>query len=644
MDRAPNNNKYFEMKKCLLIIMAVCFTWSLKAQVTSYDLSSVPEPVKKDADVIKRFEDIVFEVTDIDRASYKVHKMLTVKNEKGKSALSFATGTSRIISLDDVTITVYDAFGKQINKYKKKDMRMVATGEGLIDDGFLMYINVPVSTYPVTVEYDYELKFKETLFFPDYNIIRPGQGVEKSSFTVKVPKDLDLRYREKNIKLAPQISEEAQYRLYKWSVANLAPIEDEAGAVSSESRYPSILLAPNRFSYYGNQGELTSWKSYGEWIGKLYKGLDELPEDRKTFFRNLVKNAASDREKIKLIYDYLQKNFRYVSIQLGIGGLKPFSADFTDKKKYGDCKALSNYMKAALKAVNITSHVAIINSGYNSEPVDRDFPSTGSFDHVILCVPQPKDSVWLECTSSTADFDVLSSFTENRNALLVTDEGGVLVPTPASQSDNNKFIANTSINLAADGSGQTSTLFRTTGRYKNFMDELLNEKKDDQKASIVYELGFKQPDEFDYVKKDSTEHFMTVLNMTIEKVPEFTAGNKMFLAPRLYKFWETKLPKSDKRKLDYYFKNPYEFTDTTVFRLPAGVSVDALPKPTTLSGTYASYSTKYWYNETEKAVYSSASLVLKQYKIPAAGYADIKKLFDEILMDGNQRIVLKKEQ
>ena len=80
------------MKKCLLInYTAILITWSVEAQVTSYDLSSVPEPVKKDADVIKRFEEIVFEVTDIDRASYKVHKMLTVKNEKGKSALSFGT-------------------------------------------------------------------------------------------------------------------------------------------------------------------------------------------------------------------------------------------------------------------------------------------------------------------------------------------------------------------------------------------------------------------------------------------------------------------------------------------------------------------------------------------------------------------------
>jgi hypothetical protein len=111
----------------------------------------------------------------------------------------------------------------------------------------------------------------------------------------------------------------------------------------------------------------------------------------------------------------------------------------------------------------------------------------------------------------------------------------------------------------------------------------------------------------------------------------------------LYKFWETKLPKAENRKLDFYFHNPFEYTDTTIFRLPAGTAVEVLPKPATLSSAYATYSTKYWYNETEKAVYSTASLVLKRYKIPAAGYADIKKLFDDILLDDTQRIVIKKE-
>src|SRR5213076_654770 len=121
----------------------------------------------------------------------------------------------------------------------------------------------------------------------------------------------------------------------------------------------------DQFSFYGSQGNLSSWKSLGEWLNGLYNGQDELPEERKAFQANLVKDAPGDREKVRLIYKYMQENFRYVSIQLGIGGLKPFPATFTDQKKYGDCKGLSNYMKASLKAVGIKSYVAIINSQYN---------------------------------------------------------------------------------------------------------------------------------------------------------------------------------------------------------------------------------------------------------------------------------------
>lgn len=631
------------MKKCLSIIAALCSTWGLQAQIASFDLASVPETVKKDADVIKRLEDIVFEVTDIDRASYKVHKILTIQNEKGKSELLFNEYTSKIVLLDDATITVYDEHGQPLKKYKKKDMRTVAVGDGLIDDGFVTYIDVPVSNYPVTVEYEYEIKYKSTLVYPSYDIIAPGEGVQRSNFTVKVPKDLDLRYKEKNIKLAPKISEDGQYRQYNWSVANLPPVEDETGAVNYRSRFPCILLAPNRFSVYGNQGDFTSWKTYGAWYKQLYKGLDELPEDRKAFFRNLVKDAPTDREKVRLIYDYLQKNFRYVSIQLGIGGLKPFSADFTDKKKYGDCKALSNFMRAALQAVNIKSYVGIINGDPYGEPVDKDFPSDFTLNHVILCVPQQKDSIWLECTSQTADFAVLGSFTENRNALLVTDEGGVLVPTPVSKPGDNIFSTYTTINLAEDGSGQTTSLFHSKGRYKQLMDLLLNEKKDDQKEAIINSLGFKQPDEFEYVKKDTPGLFTTSLTMSYEKIPEFTAGNKIFLAPRIYKFWQNKLPKAENRKLDYYFQNPFEFSDTTIIKLPAGTTVEALPKPKELSTPYAAYNTKYWFNEKEKAVYTTAFLVVKDHKIPAASYAEIKKLFDDIQLDITQKIVVKKE-
>jgi hypothetical protein len=226
---------------------------------------------------------------------------------------------------------------------------------------------------------------------------------------------------------------------------------------------------------------------------------------------------------------------------------------------------------------------------------------------------------------------------------LITDEGGVLVATPSSKCTNNKFSIYSTLTIQNDGSGKTVSTFTTTGRFREQMMGLLESKKDDQKEAIVNGLGFKQPDEFTLNKKAATApSFITELDMTLEKVPEFMAGNKMFFSPRLYRFNELRLPKAEKRKYDYYFHDPFQSADTTLLQLPEGFVVDALPQPRQTQCKYASYSTQYWYDENKKAVYSSTSLTLNQLKIPAAEYADVKKFFDEVVQDDAQRIVIKK--
>jgi transglutaminase-like putative cysteine protease len=625
---------------CLFVLFSLIqksYAWKVQLNPSIFDTSLI-----KNASVIKNEENILLEITAVDRFTYTVHKVETILSEKGKDELDFVQYTNKYISLENAEIKVLDVWGKQVTKFSKKDMTTVANGEGLIEDGYVTYLRIPAPAYPITIEYNYQLKFKGTVNYPSFNIMSSGEAVVKSIFTARVLKELDLRYKEKNVQLKPDITEDTKYKQYQWTITDMKPLEYEEGTAKYESRYPSIQLAPNRFSYYNNEGDLTSWKKFGAWIGNLYNGLDELPQERKDFFINMVKRASTDEEKARIIYEYLQKNFRYVSIQLGIGGLKPFSADFTDKKKYGDCKGLSNFMKAALKAVGIKSCLAIINAEYNSEPVDPDFPENG-FNHVILCIPQAKDSIWLECTSNKTDFGVLGSFTENRNALLITNDGGVLVPTPVSQAKENVLTANTLAEISEDGSGTSVSTFTASGAYKEDIEtDLIEEKKDDQKEFLIHTFGFKQPDEFEIGKNDNQQMLSTSIKMTIEKIPEFVAGEKMFIAPRLYKLCSAKLPKANNRRLDFYFFDPFIKTDTTVYKLPEGFVVDALPSAKSFACEYGSYKNNYWFDAKTNLVYSTAKLELTQLKIPASKYASVKTFFDEVLQEDAQRIVIKK--
>jgi hypothetical protein len=628
------------MKKMILLLLA-CSCFFADAQKATYSIAAISEALKNKASVITHLEEIRYEVESMNMAQYRVHKIFTVMNEGGKDALLFHCDNTKTISLENAEVRVYDAAGRQTERYKKRDMVTQSVGEGLIEDGYVTYLRITPLAYPITVEVEYEQKIRSTLIIPDYRFMHAKEAVIESNYTAKVPADLNLRYKARHCAVDPEISEAGKFKIYKWSVKNLAPVEDEEGSVAERDKFPYVSIVADQFAHYGLRGDMSNWKNFGTWINDLYKGLDVLPADRQQFFQQLVKDAPGEKEKIARIYQYLQQNFRYVSIQLGIGGLQPFPAQFTDQKKYGDCKALSNYMKAALNTVGIKSYVAIINASYNQAPVDPGFPAS-DFNHVILCVPLVKDSVWLECTSNTAEFGRLGTFTENRNALLITENGGVLVPTPASTSAANTLSTRTAVRMNTDLTADAEVTMQTKGAFRDKITDMIKNNKDDQKKALVFTMGYKQPDYIELVAGNGEASGMAALKMELRQLPEFQAGKRYFIKPRLNQMWTAKLPGAANRKQDFYFPYPFEKKDTTIILLPAGFEPDVLPQEKSVSAAYGMYQSRSWYNKAEHAVYTATILTLKQHKILAADYESVKAFFDAVWQDDAQRIVVQK--
>ncbi|MFM2358129.1 MAG: hypothetical protein RLY16_121 [Bacteroidota bacterium] len=614
-----------------------------KAQSPMEQLAIIPDSIKKEVAAVVMKDDLVVTIVGLEKTTIQVHQESVILNEKAKHLLSFQHLTSKYILLDDFEIRFVDANGKLIQRVKKKDLQQTAAGGELVEDDVLNYYEFVPTSYPISAIVDYTINIKGSFIIPAFRPDNNFAYVHTASYTLKTPLDFGIRYHSVSDQYQPIISNEEKEKIYRWQVSALKQAKYEVGAVPFYKRKPLVQLAPNQFSHYGYEGDLSSWKNFGQWLNQLYAGLDVLPEDQQATILKLVANETSTVQKTKKIYDYLQQNFRYVSIQLGIGGLRPFSASFTGQKKYGDCKALSNYMHAALKVAGIRSHIAIINSGFNSLPVEASFPHNG-FDHVILCVPQSKDSIWLECTSNIAGFNELGTFTENRKALLLTEEGGQLVNTPASKYTNNQLQIKTIIRFAEDWSTDVNFQVVPKGEFIADVHYSLREvNANEQKENLLRFLGIQPPNEWELSKDALARH---VLNGRVwyAKYADMVTPTKVFLKAVPDRLFESNpFPKPDERAHDFYLKRPFEINDTTCIELPEGFEPDKLPSTKQTNCSNAYFAMEFQYMADKKLIQIIRNYRIYNHRVDKSQYADFYRFVSESLEIDQQKIVIKKK-
>jgi hypothetical protein len=632
------------MKKLLILLLLNGHAFFSHAQLNIYSSLTIPDSLKKDADVVVREEIIKLTVKDKNTARYEVRQVFTVLNERAKRYLSFIQYSDKFHILDDAEIKLYDQLGNKKNTWSKKEMNSGKYGDELVPEGKYTFFDVTAISYPVTVEFNYSIKFKGILGLPDYDMQRSWQSVQHSVFEVDVPTDLGIRYKLLNTNKKPQLTKTANKDIYRWELENLPAFKLEKHSGPSDAYLPSVIFAPNKFQLDDYDGDMTSWKNYGLWINDLYLKVSGLPEEKKQFYRAMVRNAATDKEKAAILYNYLQNNMRYVSIQLGIGGWRPFPAGFVEEKKYGDCKALSNYLKTTLDAVGIESNLVIIYRDYEPRIVDENFPMN-DFNHVILCIPAGSDTTWLECTSTTLPFASLDETTLNRKAVLITKDGGVLVNTPATHYKNNTESINTVIEVNEDGGAKVNTRFTVFGDSREILLMRYHDLKDDDKRRFfITNMEWKHPDIFEISNsKNKDNPYRVTAKMDYEKIYSFNAGNKLFFEARLYPIFDEEIIDQEKRQRDYYFTCPYQVMDTTVYKFPAGFTLETVPKNKSVEFSFAQYNCNYKWDAESRTLTTTALLQIKDRVIKSADYKKLVDFKNQVMADMNEKIVLKRE-
>ena len=288
-------------------------------------------------------------------------RTVTILNKKGLDAAHFFCSCDMFRSLQKFSGELINASGESVRKIKKSELVKSEYSSSLTTDDYLYYYECNYPSFPFTVKYVWEVKCNNGLI--GYSTFMPqmdfSQGVEKASYRIELPAGQQCRYRTlntdgKNIQVKESTGPEGQ-QILEVSAAQLPPIVSEPFGPSFAELFPRVYFAPSAFSFDKKQGDMSTWQKYGEWQYSLLKDRDLLTEPFKSKLHELTANCTTDREKVKAVYDYLAKTTRYVSIQLGIGGLQPITATDVCRTGFGDCKGLSNYARAMLNELGIPS-------------------------------------------------------------------------------------------------------------------------------------------------------------------------------------------------------------------------------------------------------------------------------------------------
>ncbi|WP_243349632.1 DUF3857 domain-containing protein [Parabacteroides sp. FAFU027] len=632
------------LKKIIFSAFALGAILPVSGKELKYPVSAIPPALKENAHTVMRLQQLELEIKSEKSAVLTVTEVRTILNKNGEDNGRFEETYDPLHKITYVKGRVFDEQGALIKKFGYDDIvdRSYISGYSMYESSRIKLIDPKVQTYPYTVEYSYEIEYDHTLFLPEWSHYMEKTSYENSFFVVKAPSGFSFRYKEYNLPKGVEKTTQDGKDLYKWSLMNQKARIYEPMASLKTPSYPKVSLAPNNFQVEGTIGMATTWKDLGRWSSGLIEKRDVLPEATIAKMKEITSSCHSDFEKVKKVYEYMQSKTRYVSIQDGIGGWQPFDATTVDRLSYGDCKALSNYTKALLSAVGVKACYTRVFAGSENASIDASFPSN-QFNHVMLCVPLTKDTLWLECTSQRKPCGFNGDFTDDRDVLLVDGENSRLVHTRVYSAKENCVSRTSNVVLTDEESGEATVKANYRGLASEEIDPIYYADAVDKTKKVTnrIELPSFSLQSFDYKEnRGLTPSYDESLKLTFSNYVRKMGDNLLLPVNFINKL--SSLPeKVRNRQTEMCISHSYVESDTVIYQLPKAMQVTGLPDKSEIKSQFGKYSA-YTVQKGNTITYFRQFELYKGI-FPPEAYADFRDFLEQIASNDGAVVSLKKQ-
>lgn len=481
-------------------------------------------------------------------------------------------------------------------------------------------------------------------FWVEHDFVTRGPIVLDDTLTVNIPAASKVKLKTEP-GYEPAIKEESDRRIYAWKRAKLKKDSDDDEKEKEKDEDEEVEEKdPDEIRPHV---QLTTFQSWDE-VGKWYAGLqsDRIVPDEKIKLKaeEIIKGRATEKEKVTALYEYVAKNFRYVSLSLGQGRYQPHAAAEVMSNQYGDCKDKHTLLASMLAATGLRAYPVLINS---MRKLDVDMPSPGQFDHVITAIPVGNETYWADTTSEIAPVGLLSPRLRNKKALMVPTGGPArLETTPAEPpflssevvtvegtvDDLGKVTARGRLVLHGDAETYMRFMFRRTPKsdWKNLgfylgMASGLRGEVTDIKTTDPADLEKPFEIEFNVTRKDFLDWSTKKLKVALP-FPPFNLSN----------FYG----RSSKSTKPLEIGPPIDISYSLKLTLPSKYQA-RLPLPLKVSRDYGEYAASY--KLEGQTLVGQRTLRVRQSELPAERLQDYQAFAAVVRSDAAQTLSLETE-
>ena len=564
--------------KNFVSITLLFVTFSIFSQDHLYSSLIIDPKLKENANATIRSHDVLIELKNYADMTINTKRVITIYNKNGLKHLDSYLLYDPEIKVKYISAFVYNAFGNEIKKFKKKDFNDYSvSGSNLFSDSRVLALDYTPTEYPFTFVFVTETQTNSTAFFPRWY---PIQGyfisTESSSYKIINHENVPLDVKESNLDVVG-IENLSGGNIIHFKAYNLNALKRESMSPAFNKFAPIVKVAPQKFRLVDVDGHAESWSDFGKWnYNTLLKGRNDLPDSAKLEIERLVQGVNDPIEKAKIIYQYVQDKTRYISIQLGVGGWQPILASKVDEVSYGDCKALTNYTKALMESQGITAYYTLVYGDNDLRDIEKEFVGMQG-NHVILNIPNNGNSIWLECTSQKVPFGHIANFTDDRDVLVITPEGGRIEHTRVYSSKENYLKSEATITFDEKGGFSAEIILKSGG--SQYDDRLKRIVDSDQKDRDIYYKNYWSYINGLSIEKIKINNDRDSIEITEEinlAAPTYaiSVGGKLLVTPNIFNRYTNLPPRYSIRKLPFVIQRGFYDEDEYIINLPKNYTLE----------------------------------------------------------------------